>query len=75
MRLRGQVVNLVRPHLLDYPPDSRTVAEVTIVKLQPVRITPVPGAEMVDSARGETRGAPDYPMHLVAFLEQQFGQI
>ena len=70
MRLRGQVVNLVRANLLDDPADAGTIAEVAIVKLEPLRADPIPGAQMIDATGREAGSAPDHAVHFVAFLQQ-----
>ena len=73
--LGGEVVDLVGLHLLDDADQVASVAEVTIVQMQPrpgdVRVQ----VEMIDPAGVQRRGATLDAVHLVAEAEQQFGQI
>ena len=70
MRLGGQVVNLVGANLLDDPADASAVAEVTVVKLEPLGAGSIAGAQMIDATGREAGSTPDHAVYLVAFLEQ-----
>ncbi len=73
--LGGEVVHLVGADLLDDAADAGAVAEVAVVKLETLAIGTPSGAQMVDAAGGEARGAPDHPVDLVAFFQEEFGKI
>ncbi len=75
MALGRQIVNLVRLHFLHDPDEIGGIGQIAVVQLQFrgrfVRIL----INMVDAFGIEKRGASLDAMHLVAFGEQQFGEV
>ena len=75
MALGGQVVDLVRLHLLDDADQAGAVGQVPVVQDEPllgfVRIL----VEVIDAVGVEQRRTALDAVHLVALLQQQFRQI
>jgi hypothetical protein len=73
--LRGEVVDLVRPHLLDDADQVGGVGEVAVVQLERhlglVRVA----VQVVDAVGVEERRAALDAVHLVALVEQELGEI
>jgi len=75
MALRGEVVDLVRLHLLDHTDEIGRVRDVAIMKHEApssdVRILD----KVIDAIRVEERCAPLDAMDLVALTKQELGEI
>src|SRR5450759_424105 len=75
MALGGQVVDLIRSHLLNDADEAGRIRHVPIVQdkvaVGDVRIL----VEMVNPVRVEERGTALDAMHLVALFEQEFGKV
>ena len=75
VRLRRQVVDLRGVDRLQQRHQPRAVGQVAVVQEQPglrvVRVT----VKVVDARGVERRCAPDQPVHLVALVQQQLGQV
>ena len=73
--LGGQIVDLVRLHLLDDPDQARAVGQVAVVQHEPdvglVRVL----VEVVDPPGVEGRRAPLDAVDHVALAQQQFGEV
>ena len=67
-RHRGEVVDLVRPAGAHRVDQRALVEQVALVQRDPV-------AQVLDALEPLGRGAAHHPVHLVALLEQQLGQV
>ena len=74
VRLRGQVVDLVRLSLLDNPDEVRRVGHVPVVHEEAaagdVRVL----VEVIDPVGIDEAGTPLYPVDDVALVDEQFGE-
>ena len=75
MALGGQVVDLVRLHLLDDADQAGTVGQVAVVQdeLAPGFVGVL--VQVVDAVGVEQAGPALDAMHFVALVEQKFGQV
>jgi hypothetical protein len=67
MGLRSEVIYLVRSHRFDERYHSRTVAEVTVMKKEPVIDNRFVSNQVIDSGGVRCRRAPHNSMDLIAF--------
>ena len=75
VRLRGQVVDLVRLHLLHDVDQRRGVGHVAVVQDEVRRRIVRVFVDVVDARGVEQRGAPLDAVHFVAFGQQKLGEI
>jgi hypothetical protein len=73
--LRRQVKNFFRLNPIKELNQIGRIGDIAVVKKQSNAIDVRVLVEMIDPPRVESGGAPDYPVHLVAFGEKQLGQI
>ncbi|EXI76370.1 MAG: hypothetical protein AW07_00315 [Candidatus Accumulibacter sp. SK-11] len=73
--LRGQIVDLVRLHLLDDADQARRVGQVTVVEDEAAILLVRVLVQVVDTVGVEQRAAPLDAVDLVALGQQHFGQI
>ena len=71
VRLRAQVVDLVRLELVEQLHHLDRVREVSVVEKQPHAIHVGVAVKMVDPARVEGRGAADDAVHFITLREQE----
>lgn len=73
--LRGEIIDFMRPDLLDDPTQRAPVREIAIVKrqLRPGDVRVV--VEMIDALGIEQDRPTQHAMHRVSFFKQQLGQI
>ena len=75
VRLRAQVVELVRPHLRDDLEAVGRVGEVAVVEDELARVDVRVLVQALDPARVERRRPPDHAVHLVPFAQQQLREV
>ena len=75
MALRGEVVDLVRPALLDDANQVRGIGQVTVVKPHPDALFMRVPVQMIDSFGVERRRTPFHSMDFVSLLEQELRKI
>lgn len=73
--LRGEVVDLLRAHLLEHPDKAGRVGHVAVVQNQPpLRVVWVL-VEVIDAIGVEQGGPPLDAVHLVTLAQQELGEI
>ncbi len=75
MALGSEIVNLVRRDRTNYSRQGAGITQVTIMQFQHGRRNVGIGVKMLQAGRIERAGAPDDPMDLVSFRQEQFRQI
>ena len=75
MALGTEVVDLIRLGLLDDPDQVGAVRQVAVVQHQPRVALVGVLIQVIDAAGVEAAGPPLDPVHRVALLQQEFGQI
>jgi hypothetical protein len=75
VRLRAEVVYLVRLELVEKLHHLHRVGEVAVVKEELHAVDMRVAVKVVDAARVEGRGAADDPVHLVTLRQQQLGEV
>ena len=75
MALRGEVVDLVRLDLADEVDEADAVGHVAVVQVQAVGGLRMGAPDRVDAAAVERRRATYEPVHFVALVEQELGEI
>ena len=73
--LGGEVVDLVRPDLLNQPDQVGRVGQVSVVQEEPPAGFMGVLVQVVDTCGVEGRGAPLHPVHHVALAEQQLREV
>ena len=75
MALRPEVVDFIGPHLLDDPDEVGAVGEVSVVEKEAHPLLVRVDIEVVDPVGVKEARPPFYPVHLIALLEQEFGEV
>ena len=75
MTLRGQVVDLVRLHLLDDADQAGGIGEIAVMQHEAAVLGMRILVEMIDAVRVEQRGAAFHAVHFVALVQQEFREI
>ena len=75
MALGSEIVNFVRRDRTNYSREGAGITQITIMQFQLGRRNVGIGVKMLQPGRIERAGAPDDPMHLVSFRQEQFRQI
>ncbi len=75
--LRGQVVHLVGPDLLDQAVEAAGVGHVAVMKREPgpPGVVGATVLKVIDAAPIHRGGSADDAVHLVALFEQELGQV
>jgi hypothetical protein len=73
--LRGEVVDLVRLDLLDDAQQAQRIGQIAVVQMDAGLGVVELVVEMIDALGVERRRAPLDAVHLVAFREQELGEI
>ncbi len=75
MRLRAQMIDLIRPRVVDQVGELFPVGQIAVVQEQPggrvVRVL----VDVLDPVGVERAGFPNQTVDFIAFGEQEFGQI
>ena len=75
MALGGQIVDLVRLHLLHDADEVPGVGKVAVMQHEPAVLLMRPLIQMIDAVGIEERGTPLDAVYLVALVQEEFGQI
>jgi hypothetical protein len=75
MRLRPQIVDFIRLQIIEQLHHLHRVREIAVMQEQARAIHMRILVDVVDAAGVEAGGAADDAMNLIAFFQQQFGQI
>src|SRR5438105_13771632 len=73
--LRPEVVDLLRPHLVDQPRQPGGVGHVAVVEDQAKVGLVWVLVEVIDAARVDGGRAPDQPGNLIALLDQELSEV